>query len=74
MANAQTEHSKKLRAKTAAEWSKKQLAEGHIKRMTLQLPSEVADLFDEIATALQLSRPQTLKAVLAFYQEHKSNG
>lgn len=71
MANAQTEHSKKLRAKTAAEWSKKQLAEGNVKRMTLQLPTEVAELFDDVAAELGLSRPQTLKAVLEFYRSHQ---
>lgn len=71
MANAQTEHSKKLRAKTAAEWSKKQLAEGNLKRMTLQLSTEVAELFDGVAAELGLSRPQTLKAVLEFYRSHQ---
>lgn len=71
MANAQTEHSKKLRAKTAAEWSKKQLAEGNLKRMTLQLSTEVAELFDDVAAELGLSRPQTLKAVLEFYRSHQ---
>lgn len=71
MANSNTEHSKKLRAKTAAEWQKKQLAEGNIKRLSLQLPKEIAELFDEVAQELGLSRPQTLKTVLEAFKANQ---
>ncbi|MGX3067687.1 hypothetical protein [Ursidibacter arcticus] len=71
MANSNTEHSKKLRAKTAMEWQKKQLAEGNVKRLSLQLSKEVAELFDEVAQELGLSRPQTLKTVLEAFKANK---
>ncbi|MDH3000649.1 hypothetical protein A1D23_09475 [Chelonobacter oris] len=61
MAYAKTEHSKKLRVKGAAAWNKKQLADGVAKRMTLQLPADIADEFDAICAELGLSRPQALK-------------
>lgn len=68
MANANTEHSKKLRAQTASAWQKKQIEEGKLKRVAMVLPVEVVELFDEIAKELALSRPQTLKTVLEAFR------
>lgn len=68
MANSQTEHSKKLRAKNAAEWQKKQLAEGKLKQVSLKLSPEVLAEFDSVCEKLSLSRPQALKVLLEHYQ------
>lgn len=69
MANAQTEHSKKLRAKTAAAYTKRALEDGSIRRIMLQLQREDADEFDAIAKAEGLSRPQALKMLCALYRK-----
>ena len=68
MANSNTEHSKKLRSKTAAEWQKKQIAEGKIKRLAMTLPTEIADGFNEVAEQLGLSKPQTLKHLIDHFK------
>lgn len=70
MANSNTEHSKKLRAKTAAEWSKKQISEGHIRQITMKMNADIADTFDALCAKMGSSRPQTLKALLDFYNQH----
>ncbi len=70
MANSNTEHSKKLRAKTAAEWQKKQLEEGKIKRLGMTLPTEIAEAFNSVSEKMALSKPQTLKALIDFYNQH----
>lgn len=72
MANAQTEHSKKLRAKTSAEHTKKLLAEGKVKRYGFMLKTEVAEEFDAVLAELGGSRPEAIKALCAFYRSHKS--
>lgn len=72
MANSNTEHSKKLRMQTAAQWQKKQIEEGKLKRLAMLLPAETFNLLEEISQDLNLSRPQTLKTVLeAFKMEKK---
>ena len=63
MANAITEHSRKLRAKTARLANDKAIAEGRARRILMQLPAEVADEFDSICAELGLSRPQALKVL-----------
>lgn len=70
MANSNTEHSKKLRAKTASEWAKKQMNEGHIRQIAMKINAELADEFDELCAKMDSSRPQTLKALIDFYNQH----
>ena len=67
MANSQTEHSKKLRAKTAAEYNKKVLESGQAKRINMQLTMEVANAFDTIAAELGVSRPECLRILCESY-------
>lgn len=70
MANAMTEHSKKLRAKTAAEHTKKAIAEGRMRQILVRMETAVADEFDAILAEFGGSRPQAIKALCAFYREH----
>lgn len=68
MANAQTEHSRKLRAETARRLNDKALAEGKARRILMQLSAEVADEFDAICAELGVSRPQAIKALCKMYR------
>ena len=70
MANAMTEHSKKLRAKTAAEWTKKRIAEGKIKVISLQLEPALLAEFDAMAKAKGLSRRAAFEEIWAFWKEN----
>ena len=45
MANAKTEHSRKLRRQSARESLARAIAEGRIKRKMLQAPTEIMDAF-----------------------------
>ncbi len=72
MSNSNTEHSKKLRAKTAAAHIKKNLALGLIRRMMIQAPTPVADEFDTICKELELSRPKALEYLCKFYRDHNN--
>lgn len=71
MANANTDHSKKLRAKTATAHTKKALEKGEIRRILLQMPTELANEFDAILAELGNSRPQAIKALCEFYRANK---
>lgn len=68
MSNSMTEHSKKLRAKTAAEWTQKQLEQGTVRRVLIQFKAEDADELDAIAKELGLSRPQAIKRLCEVYR------
>ena len=70
MTKSITEHSRKVKAEFAAKWNKQQLAQGKVKRMTVQLERADFDEFDAICAELGLSRPQAIKALCAFYREH----
>ncbi|MEE3608244.1 hypothetical protein [Avibacterium paragallinarum] len=72
MANAMTEHSKKLRAKTAAAHTQKALEEGKVRRILLQMPTDLANEFDEILAELGNSRPQGIKALCEIYRTYKN--
>lgn len=71
MANAITEHSKALRAKTAAEWRRKQKAEGGKKQIAMLVDKDLADTFNEIGEELGLSKAKTLQALVDFYQSNQ---
>lgn len=70
MANSNTEHSKRLRAKTAAAYNKKVLAEGKTRRILLQLDAELANEFDAILAELSQNggRPQGIKKLCEIYR------
>lgn len=63
MANAMTEHSKKLRARTANERNKRLLEQGLVARIGVQVPKKTAEQFDEIAEKLGLSRPKAFEVM-----------
>lgn len=69
MANAKTEHSKWLRAKTATEYNKKLLANGTVKQISLKLPTEIANNFDAIVAELGVSRPECLRILCELYRK-----
>ncbi|MGX2949358.1 hypothetical protein ACWIUA_00420 [Ursidibacter sp. B-7004-1] len=70
MANL-TEHSRKLRAKTALEHTKRSLAEGKTRQILLRMDTTLADEFDAVLSELGSSRPQAIKALCEFYRNHK---
>ena len=67
-----TEHSKKLRAETAAAHTKKLLESGAVRRILLQLPTAVANEFDAVLAEFGGSRPQAIKALCEFYRAHQA--
>lgn len=71
MANAQTEHSKALRRKTAAAHSLKKRAEGTVKQIGLTLSIELATEFDAVLSELGANRAEGIKALCEFYRAHK---
>lgn len=71
MANAMTEHSKALRAKTAKAHTEKMRAEGKIKQIGLSLPADLAAEFDAVLAELGDSRVSGIRALCAFYRENK---
>ncbi|WP_439236707.1 hypothetical protein [Lonepinella koalarum] len=73
MANAITEHSKKLRAKTAHEWNKKMLEQGKVQRISLQLATDTAQEFDAICAELGVARPQAIKTLCELYRATHSH-
>lgn len=71
MSNSMTEHSKKLRAKTAAAANKKALEEGRVRQIVLRMNTPDADEFDAVLAEFGGSRPQAIKALCAFYRQHQ---
>ncbi len=69
MANSKTEHSRKLRAKTAAESVKRLLAAGILKQFSFRLKTELANEFDAIAKERGLSRPATMQLLVDTYRQ-----
>ncbi|HBP31096.1 MAG TPA: hypothetical protein DD666_17005 [Advenella kashmirensis] len=72
MANSNTEHSRKLRAKTATESAKRLIAAGIIKKITFRLNTDLANEFDAIAHERGLSRPATLQMLCDMYRQQNA--
>lgn len=68
MANSNTEHSRKLRQKTANEYNKRMLAEGKIKQINLRLSAELADEFNALLKQLGETKPKAIKAIIEHYK------
>ncbi|MDP8173140.1 hypothetical protein QJU93_07190 [Pasteurella skyensis] len=66
-----TEHSRKLRSKTAQAHTKKQLAEGVVRQVLIKAPTEVLNEFDTIAQELGLSRPKLLEFLCKQYRDNQ---
>ncbi|MDO5058780.1 MAG: hypothetical protein Q4D82_02420 [Neisseria sp.] len=67
MANAQTEHSKKLRSQTASQWQKEQLASGAVRQITLRAKAEQMDIIDAAIAKAGGSRTQALLKICEAY-------
>lgn len=68
MANSNTEHSKKLRSKTASAYNKKALENGKVKAISLRLDAALADEFDAILAELADNRPNGIKKLCEIYR------
>lgn len=71
MANSNTEHSKKLRAKTASEYNKRLLREGKIKQITLRLHPETAERFNAILSEIGGTKNESVKRLCEIYEMSK---
>lgn len=71
MANANTEHSRKLRSKTATEYNRQKIEAGEIRVISLKLKTELLDEFDELCSMLGLSRPALLSFLIDHYNKTK---
>ncbi|STQ99863.1 Uncharacterised protein [Kingella potus] len=60
MANANTEHSKKLRQQTAAKWQREKLASGERRTMTINGKAAEMDIIDAAIAKAGGSRTQAL--------------
>ena len=67
--NSQTEHSKKLRMKTAHEHDKRLREQGLIKNINLRLPIELFNEFENLSQELGVNRVQCLRILLEQYRE-----
>lgn len=71
MANSNTEHSKALRAKTAAEWNKKQKELGLRKTVAFNLTTETANELNAILAELGGKKAEAIAKLCAFYRQHQ---
>lgn len=68
MANAQTEHSKQLRAKTAAEWKRKKRESGLAKQFTVSLETSLSEEFNAILAEIGGTKAQAIKKLCEMYR------
>ena len=69
MANANTEHSRKLRAASAAAHRRRAKAAGEIAQLSLQTRTEVIEDFKALLASFGSTRPQALAALCALHAE-----
>ncbi|NBI12543.1 hypothetical protein GVX81_02670 [[Haemophilus] felis] len=72
MANAMTEHSKQLRAKTAAEWKRKQRELGLAKQFSVTLETAVCDELNAILAEIGGTKAQAIKRLCELYRRQVS--
>lgn len=63
-----SETTRKRKIERANEWNKNALEQGTVRRILMQLPTEIADEFDAIAQELGVSRPQAIKKLCEMYR------
>lgn len=68
MANSNTEHSKQLRAKTAAEWKRKQRELGLSKQFSVNLETALYNELNAILTEIGGTKAQALKTLCEIYR------
>lgn len=71
MSNSMTEHSRKLRIKTAQEHVKKLLESGTVKQFTVRLPTETFQDLNTILSELGGSKAQAIKALCEIYRNQQ---
>ncbi|UOO81173.1 hypothetical protein LVJ83_09325 [Uruburuella testudinis] len=71
MANANTEHSRKLRAATAAKVQKEKLASGEYAQITLRTDTKTMADFKAILDDIGGKRPEALKKLIEIYWAQK---
>lgn len=71
MANSNTEHSRKLRAKTAQAHVRKLLESGTVKQFTVRLPTETANELNAILAEIGGTKPQAIKILCEIYRKQK---
>lgn len=71
MANSNTEHSRKLRVKTAQAHVKKLLESGTVKQFTVRLPTETADELNAILAEIGGTKTQAIKTLCEMYHNQK---
>ncbi|QEY23525.1 MULTISPECIES: hypothetical protein [Neisseriaceae] len=69
MANL-TDHSRRLRAQTAAEFNREKLESGEYRQFLIKGHAADLDLIDEAVKLAGGSRTQALKAICEFYLSH----
>lgn len=69
MANSNTEHSKRLRAKTAVEAARKKLQSGEYRQYTIRAKAEEMDIIDAAIEKAGGSRTQALLKICRAYME-----
>ncbi|MFK5040767.1 hypothetical protein ACI3P4_07500 [Glaesserella parasuis] len=72
MANSMTEHSRKLRSKTANEYNKRMLAEGKVKQFSVRMETPVADEFVAILAEIGGTKAEAIKKLCEIYRQHQA--
>lgn len=73
MANSNTEHSKRLRAKTSIQWEKEKLASGEIAQLRLKTDTETIENFKALLSVFGKSRPVAMRNLVSWYNENKES-
>ena len=73
MANAKTEYSKKLRAKTPTARKKELIPDGKLKENSLKFDADSTAELDAVLSESGASRPQAIKALCEFYRTQQKS-
>ncbi|CAM2909686.1 hypothetical protein N5918_10095 [Glaesserella parasuis] len=72
MANSMTEHSRKLRSKTANEYNKRMLAEGKVKQFSVRMETPIADEFASVLAEIGGTKAEAIKKLCEIYRQNKA--
>lgn len=73
MANSYTEHSKKLRAKTAAEYNRHMLAKGKVKQFSVRMETSIADELNAVLAEIGGTKANAIKRLCEIYRQTTKN-
>lgn len=71
MANAKTEHSRKLRQQTADQYQREKLASGEIAQITIRADAQTIENFKAMLAEIGGSRPEALRKLHEIYRQQK---